>query len=194
VIADHVGRALPPSRPYHVGREKVREFALAVGEGALVCTDLDAARAAGHPDLVAPPTFPVTFTLPQMEEFLRDPAVGWDYGRMVHAEQSFVAHRPLHAGDEVVSTLHVDDLVSRAGSLLLTLRSEVTDTAGDPVVTAVSVMVTAAGRESDTAAGRESDAAAGRESDAAAGRESDAAAGRESDAAAGRESDPAPPA
>ena len=144
MIAEYVGRALPPSRPYLVGREKVREFALAVGEGASVSTDLDAARAAGHPDLVAPPTFAATFTLPQMEAFLRDPAVGWDYGRMVHAEQSFVAHRPLYAGDEVVTTLHVDDLLTRAGSRILTLRSEVTDTAGAPVLTAVSMMVTAA--------------------------------------------------
>ena len=111
MISEYVGRALPPSRPYLVGREKVREFALAVGEGAAVCTDLDAARAAGHPDLVAPPTFAVAFTLPLMEAFLRDPAVGWDYAHMVHGEQSFAAHRPLCAGDEVVTTLHV----TRAG-------------------------------------------------------------------------------
>jgi acyl dehydratase len=147
VIAEYVGRALPPSRPYLVGREKVREFALAVGEGASVSTDLDAARAAGHPDLVAPPTFAVAFTLPLMEAFLRDPAVGWDYGRMVHGEQSFTAHRPLYAGDELVTTLHVDELRTRAGSLFLTLRSEVADAAGEPVLTAVSLMVTAAPAE-----------------------------------------------
>jgi acyl dehydratase len=147
VIAEYVGRALPPSRPYQVGREKVREFALAVGEGASVCTDLDAARAAGHPDLVAPPTFAATFTLPLMEAFLRDPAVGWDYGRMVHGEQSFAAHRPLYAGDEVVTTLHVDELRTRAASLFLTLRSEVVDVTGAPVLTAVSLMVTTAPAE-----------------------------------------------
>jgi acyl dehydratase len=147
VIAEYVGRALPPSRPYQVGREKVREFALAVGEGSSVCTDLDAARAAGHPDLVAPPTFAATFTLPLMEAFLRDPAVGWDYGHMVHGEQSFTSHRPLYAGDEVVTTLHVDELRTRAGSLFLTLRSEVADATGEPVLTAVSLMVTAAPSE-----------------------------------------------
>ena len=145
MIADHVGRALPPSRPYLVGREKVREFALAVGEGASVCTDLDAARAAGHPDLVAPPTFAATFTLPLMEAFLRDPAVAWDYGRMVHGEQAFTAHRPLCAGDEVVTTIHVDDLRTRAASLFLTLRCEVADAGGEPVLTAVSLMVTTEG-------------------------------------------------
>jgi acyl dehydratase len=147
VIAQYVGRTLPLSRPYLVGREKVREFALAVGEGSSASTDLDAARAAGHPDLVAPPTFAVAFTLPLMEAFLRDPAVGWDYGRMVHGEQSFTAHRPLYAGDELVTTLHVDELRTRAGSLFLTLRSEVADAAGEPVLTAVSLMVTAAPAE-----------------------------------------------
>ncbi len=147
MISEYIGRALPPSRPYLVGREKVREFALAVGEGAAVCTDLDAARAAGHPDLVAPPTFAVAFTLPMMEAFLRDPAVGWDYAHMVHGEQSFVLHRPLCAGDGVVTTLHVDELRTRARSLFLTLRAEVADTAGAPVVTAVSLMVTAAPAE-----------------------------------------------
>jgi acyl dehydratase len=140
--AGFVGRALPPTEPYRVGREKVREFALAVGEGASVCHDVDAARAAGHPDLVAPPTFAVTFTMPVMEAFLRDPAFGWDYSRMVHGEQSFTLRRPIHAGDELVTVLHVDDLRTRAGSHFLTLRCEVADTAGEPVLEATAVLVT----------------------------------------------------
>ena len=144
MIAEYVGRALPPSRPYLVGREKVREFALAVGEGASVCTDLDAARAAGHPDLVAPPTFAAIFIIPMMEVFLRTPADEWDYGRMVHGEQSFTMHRPLYAGDELITTLHVDDLRTRASSLFLTLRFEVADTTGAPVLTAQALFVTTA--------------------------------------------------
>ena len=147
MIAEYVGRALPPSRPYLVGREKVREFALAVGEGASVCTDLDAARAAGHPDLVAPPTFAAVFIIPMTEVFLRTPAVGWDYGRMVHGEQSFTMHRPLYAGDELITTLHVDDLRTRASSLFLTLRFEVADAAGAPVLTALALFVTTASEE-----------------------------------------------
>ena len=144
MIAEYVGRVLPPSRPYLVGREKVREFALAVGEGASVCTDLDAARAAGHPDLVAPPTFAAIFIIPMMEVFLRTPAVEWDYRHMVHGEQSFTMHRPLYAGDELITTLHVDDLRTRASSLFLTLRFEAADAAGAPVLTALALFVTTA--------------------------------------------------
>jgi acyl dehydratase len=139
-----VGRELSPSDPYRVGREKIREFALAIGEGAPVCHDVSAAREAGHPDVVAPPTFSVTFTMPLIEAFLRDPDLDWDYSRMVHGDQSIVLHRPIHGGDDLVTTIHVEDLKSRAGSHMLTLRCEVADTAGGPVATTRALLVTQA--------------------------------------------------
>jgi acyl dehydratase len=140
----YVGKALPPTAPYRVGREKIREFALAIGEGASVCRDVEAARAAGHPDVVAPPTFAVTFTMPAIEAFLRDPAFGWDYSRMVHGDQSITLHRPIHGGDDLVTTIHVDDLKTRGGSHMLTLRCEVAATDGEPVATTRLLLVTAA--------------------------------------------------
>ncbi len=140
-----VGRTLPPTAPYLVGREKIREFALAIGEGDSVCSDPGAARAAGHPDVVAPPTFTIAFVLPAIESFLRDPEVGWDYARMVHAEQSISLHRPVCAGDELATTIHVEDLRTRAGSHLLTLRCEVADATGGAVATCKAVLVTQAG-------------------------------------------------
>ncbi|WP_214369401.1 MaoC family dehydratase N-terminal domain-containing protein [Pseudonocardia sp. H11422] len=142
--ASYVGRQLPPTEPYQVGREKIREFATAIGEDSPVCHDLDAARAAGHSDLVAPPTFSVSFTMPQIEAFLRDPDFGWDYSRMVHGDQSITLHRPIHGGDELVTTIHVDDLRTRAGSHMLTLRCEVVDTTGEPVLTTKALLVTQA--------------------------------------------------
>ncbi len=82
---------------------------------------------AGHRDVVAPPTFCVTFTMPLIEAFLRDPAFGWDYARMVHGDQSITLHRPVFGGDELVTTIHVEDLATRAGSHMLTLRCAVAD-------------------------------------------------------------------
>ena len=77
-----VGHSSDPVGPYQVGREKIREFAVAIGDGDPLFRDVDAARAAGHADLVAPPTFPTCFTMPVIEGFLREPAFGWDYTRM----------------------------------------------------------------------------------------------------------------
>jgi acyl dehydratase len=145
VDESYIGRTLDPAPPYRVSREKIAEFAHAIGEDTPVCLDPDAARAAGHPDVVAPPTFTVTFTMPLIEAFLRDPAVGWDYARMVHADQSVVLHRPVHGGDELVTAITVEDLSARAGRQWLTLRCEITDTGRSPVATTRAVLVTKAG-------------------------------------------------
>ncbi|GAA1399821.1 MaoC family dehydratase N-terminal domain-containing protein [Pseudonocardia kongjuensis] len=140
-----VGRTLDPVGPYQVGREKIREFAVAIGDGDPLFHDVDAARAAGHPDLLAPPTFPVCFTMPVIEAFLKDPAFGWDYTRMVHGDQRISFHRPVRAGDELTTVVHVDELRTRAGNHMLTLRCEVSDGAGEPVVTTHSMLVSPAG-------------------------------------------------
>ena len=51
-----------PAVSYVVGREKVREFAYAVGETNPVYFDVEAARAAGYDDVVAPPMFAVVYS------------------------------------------------------------------------------------------------------------------------------------
>jgi len=133
VDESYVGRELPPSPPYQVGRERIREFATAVGEYSALCHNLDAARAAGYPDLVAPPSFPVVFTMPRIELFLRDPGFGWRFEGTVHGDQKIEFSRPIHAGDELVTVLKVHNLRTRAGTHMLTLRCSVSTVAGEPV-------------------------------------------------------------
>ncbi len=140
----YLGRVLPPSPPYEVGREKVREFATAIGETDPVCHEVDAARAAGHPDLVAPPSFPVVFTMPRIEAFLRDPGFGWRFEGTVHGGQSIEFDRPIHAGDQIVTVLEVKALTTRAGTHMLTLRCECADQAGEPVCATEALLLSQA--------------------------------------------------
>lgn len=133
VDANFIGRTLPPSPVYQVGREKVREFATAIGETGRCCHDLDAALAAGHPDLVAPPTFPVVFTMPRIEVLLRDPEFGWRFEGTVHGDQKIRFSRPIHAGDELVTVVQVVNLLTRGGTHMLTVRCAVSDADGTPV-------------------------------------------------------------
>src|SRR5215216_4579862 len=97
-----VGKAYPAIR-YEVGREKLREFAIAVGETDPIYHDEAAARAAGHPDLPAVPTFAVVLSLRAGQVVYGDPDLGLDYSRVVHGEQEFVYHRPIRAGDPAVA-------------------------------------------------------------------------------------------
>ncbi|MDG4763646.1 MaoC family dehydratase N-terminal domain-containing protein [Solwaraspora sp. WMMD406] len=130
-----VGRSYPPSSPYLVGREKVREFAVAIGATDPIHHDPAAARAAGYPDVVAPPTFPIVITMASTERIVTDPQLGVDYTRVVHGDQRFRYARPVVAGDELVCVDSIDDIVSRSGHDFLTTRTEVATMSGEPVVT-----------------------------------------------------------
>jgi len=110
-----VGKAYPPVT-YAVGREKIREYARAVGESNPLYLDVDAARAAGHPDVLAPPMFAVVYSAPAVTPAFFDPEVGIDFARMVHGGQEFRWGRVVVAGDEVATTVVVKDISERAGN------------------------------------------------------------------------------
>lgn len=131
-----VGRTYPPTPAYQVGREKIREFAQAVGAGDAAYHDPGAARVLGYPDVLAPPTFPVVVTERAIQQLIEDPVLGLDFGRVVHADQRFAYTRPLVAGDELVCVNTIEAITSRGGHDFLSMRTEVTTVAGAPVVTA----------------------------------------------------------
>src|SRR3954451_11101773 len=141
-----VGRSYPPSAVYEVARAKIAEFAAATGADDPVHRDADAARAAGHPDVIAPPTFAIVVSLEAAFVVLSDPDVGLDYSRVVHGEQKFTHHRPIHAGDRLIATTTIDAARSVAGNDQLTARGELATEAGESVCTATSMLV-ARGRE-----------------------------------------------
>ena len=87
----YAGRTYPPTEPYAVGVEKIREFATAIGDPNPAYRDPDAAQALGHPDVIAPPTFPFVLTFTASRQVVEDPELGIDYSRVVHGEQRFVA-------------------------------------------------------------------------------------------------------
>ena len=136
-----VGRSYPPSAVYEVGRAKIAEFARAVGAADPVHTDADAARALGHPDVVAPPTFAIVVTLGAADVVLADPDVALDYSRVVHGEQRFTHHRPIRAGDRLVATTTIDAARTVAGNDMLTARVDLSTEGGEPVCTATSMLV-----------------------------------------------------
>jgi acyl dehydratase len=136
-----VGRTYPPTAPYQVGREKIREFASAVGLDDPVHFDVEAAKAAGYADLVAPPTFAIVLTMAASRLMIDDPELGMDYSRVVHGDQRFAYARPIVAGDELVCVNTVEEITSRGGHDFLTTRTDVNTTAGEHVVAAWSKLV-----------------------------------------------------
>ncbi len=127
-----IGKRYPPV-VYAVGREKIREYALAVGETDPLHLDLEAARAAGHRDLVAPPMFCVVYCGPALGPALFDPEVGIDFARMVHGGQEFRWGPLVVAGDEITTTLSVKDVSERGPMGFFVFESVSTNQNGETV-------------------------------------------------------------
>ena len=136
-----VGRSYPPTRPYQVGREKIREFAAAIGDANPAYTDVEAAKALGHPDLVAPPTFAIVLSMGAADQVVTDPALGLDYTRVVHRDQRFSYARPIFAGDELSVSMTVSEIRTLAGNDIITTRGDISTVGGDAVCTVFSTLV-----------------------------------------------------
>ena len=128
-----VGRSYPPNT-YAVGREKIVEFARAVGETDPLHLDVEAARAAGHADVVAPPMFAVVFQLRAAVAPLGDPEVGIDFPRMLHAGQEFRWGPLVVAGDEIITTASVQAISEKAGMRFYDFAAESVNQRGETVV------------------------------------------------------------
>ena len=134
------GRTYPPE-PYLVGREKIREFAEAIGAATGPYVDPEAARALGYPDVIAPPTFAMAVTAASSRRVFEDPELGLDFSRVVHGDQRFAYQRPIRAGDRLLATSTIEQIMARAGHDFLTTRTDVTTADGEAVLSAWSRLV-----------------------------------------------------
>ncbi len=135
------GRAYPPTEPYLVTREKIAEFATAIGATEAAYRDPEAAKALGYPDVVAPPTFPIVIAAAGTDMLIGDPDLGLDFSRVVHGDQRFSYTRPVRAGDRLVAVVTIEDVTVRAGHGFVTTRTDVATEDGEPVVTAWAKLV-----------------------------------------------------
>jgi acyl dehydratase len=129
-----VGKTYAPVA-YAVGREKVREYANAVGETNPLHLDPGAARAAGHADVVAPPMFAVVYASPAVIPAFFDPEVGMDFARMVHGGQDFTWGPLVVAGDEITTEVEVADITERGGVGFFVFESRSDNQDGERVCT-----------------------------------------------------------
>jgi acyl dehydratase len=129
-----VGKTFAPVT-YAVGREKVREYARAVGETNPLHLDPGAARAAGHRDVVAPPMFATVYTSPAIGPAFFDPEVGMDFARRVHGAQEFAWGPLVVAGDEITTEVVVADISDRGGMGFYVFESRSDNQDGERVCT-----------------------------------------------------------
>jgi acyl dehydratase len=141
INTDYVGHTFEPSAPYEVSRIKIAEFADAIGEPSPLCRDREAARAAGYPDVIAPPTFAIVVSSASSARITSDPDLGVNYAMIVHGEQTFEHARPLHAGDVVVAQTTIESIRGVRSMTTLTTVTDIATVDGEHVCTARATLI-----------------------------------------------------
>src|SRR5438128_2566797 len=126
---------------FTVERERVLQFADAIGEEDPISRDPEAAKAAGFPEQVAPPTFATVMQIQTSGQAVVDPELGLDYSRVVHGEQAYEWRRPLFVGDVLTATPRIADIYAKKSNEFLVVESEIKDPSGHVVVVFRSTLI-----------------------------------------------------
>jgi acyl dehydratase len=138
-----IGRSLGVTTA-ELEKGRLRFFAKSIGETDPVYTDETAARAAGHTSLPMPPTF--LFCLEREgrdTDHIVEGIMGFDLGRILHAEQSFTYHRMAYAGDVLTFDSRIVDVYDKKNGALQFVVSEtrVTNQLGEHIADVRSSVV-----------------------------------------------------
>lgn len=138
MLQDDLG---PPLLTTTVTRAEIVEFAYAIGETRPEYVDAAAARRAGHPDVLAAPTFLFCLTLRGDDPWAWAREGGLDMARTLHGEQSFSYNRPVHAGDRLTLSATTEAPGPTSGGLLRLSRRTRFSSDDGPVATLVTTLV-----------------------------------------------------
>ena len=139
-----VGKEYPPW-PVTVERGRIKDFARALGDLNPFYLDDQVGAASEWGDVIAPPTFPVSFRDERADSaaLLRD--LGVDISRVLHGEQEFEIHRQLRPGETYLCRTKVLDIYEKAGKsgpmAFVVRETAITDTTGEIVATMRHVTV-----------------------------------------------------
>ncbi|MBU2942878.1 MaoC family dehydratase N-terminal domain-containing protein [Shimia thalassica] len=107
-----------------VERGAVAFFAETIGETNPIHFDADAARAAGHPDVVTPATYPVVIEMAAAKIGKRNgvpdtqDVIKVDNRYVLHGSESYTYHGPIYAGDTVEVISRVKSFADAKGGAL----------------------------------------------------------------------------
>ncbi|MCZ7585815.1 MAG: MaoC family dehydratase N-terminal domain-containing protein [Deltaproteobacteria bacterium] len=126
-----VGKTYGPVK-YEVGLEKIKEYAIAVGDLNELYLDDDAAARGPHGGIVAPPLFAVVIMRELMKGVLFDNELDLNLPMLVHGEQEFEFHNLARPGDVVFSTARIDGIKHKDGKDIVSVGFEAK--AGDKTI------------------------------------------------------------
>lgn len=149
-----------------VGREQVKQFALAVKSPDPASLHEEAAAELGHDTLVAGPTFVSVVALLVQQDFFRNVDVGMETMQIIQVDQRFVYHRPIKVGDRLHAQLEIKSVENRFNADIVVTRNVLTDDDGGIIMEAFTTLM---GHEGDNSVSVRYDRETGQVLRAAAG-------------------------
>jgi acyl dehydratase len=133
---------------YVVGREKIREYALAVKVEDPASYDEDAAAELGYDAIVAPLTFTSIFAKLVQVHFFQHVDVGLEDMQIVQVDQKFIYHKPILAGDTLYARMDIHSVHERFGADIVVTKNVCTNERGDVVMEAYTTLMGQRGENS----------------------------------------------
>jgi acyl dehydratase len=126
---------------FTVDRDRVVQFADAIGEENSVFRDPQAVKASGYGEQLAPPTFATVMQILTSGQVVLDQELGLNYALVVHAEQEYEWHRPLQVGDVLSAVPRIADIYAKGPNEFLVIEADIKDAAGATVVLARTTLL-----------------------------------------------------
>ena len=126
---------------FPVERDRVVQFADAIGAENPIYRDAEAAKAAGYPEQVAPPTFVTVMQIMTSGQVVLDQELGLNYMMVVHGEQEYEWRRPVVVGDVLKAVPRIADIYARGPNEFLVIEADIQDASGETVVVARSTLL-----------------------------------------------------
>lgn len=131
---------------YEVGREKIREHAVAVKNDDAYYFDEAAAAELGHESLPAPLTFICIFGYTAQSAFFENANIAIQDAQIVQVDQELKFLKPIKAGDKLYCDVYVHSVRKAHGTDIIVTKNIITDDAGDVVQESYTTL---AGRSGD---------------------------------------------
>jgi acyl dehydratase len=113
----HIGYNFTPVT-ITVEEGRLKFLAKTLGETKGIYTDPDAAKAAGLPGLLAPPTFPFMLEIDALDLVDFISVLGETLEKLLHGEENFNYYAPIYAGDSITVRKKITDIIDKKGGAL----------------------------------------------------------------------------
>jgi acyl dehydratase len=130
-----------PAVTVTVERDDVLRFADAIGEHNPLFRDPEAARRAGYPEQLAPPTFVTRMQILTSAQVVLDEELGLNYSMVVHGEQAYQWRRPVVVGDVLSAVPRIADIYAKKSNEYLVIEAEIRDARGETVVVGRTILI-----------------------------------------------------